>query len=217
VGSGEVVRALLGHSRLPSRIQFSPDGALLAGAGEGGSIRSWEVASGKDAGSLHGHTGAVRCVVFSPDGNWLAAGGDDKSVRLYDLATGESQKLATPNLINQVAFSPDGRALAAVGNAPEAVVRLWDLETGEQTSWRGHTGDVHGLAFSPVGSLLATSADDGTVRLWDRDATPAAVRTIGPGPFGGPVRAVAFTPDGRYLATANANGTVYVLRVEGTR
>jgi hypothetical protein len=62
-------------------------------------------------------------------------------------------------------------------------------------------------------SLLATCAEDGAVRLWDLNAGPRAVRTIGPGPFGGPVRSVAFTPDGRYLSTANANGMVYLLRV----
>jgi WD40 repeat protein len=94
-------------------------------------------------------------------------------------------------------------------------VCLWDVETGEETTWKGHTGHVHGLACSPVGSLLATSAEDGTVRMWDRVAGPAGVRTIGPGPFGGGVRAVAFTPDGRYLATANANGTVYLLKMRG--
>jgi WD40 repeat protein len=101
-----------------------------------------------------------------------------------------------------------------VCDAPEAAVRLWDLKSGEETTWEGHTGHVHGLAFSPSASLLATCAADGTVRLWDRSAGLPHVRTIGPGPFGGGVGAVAFTPDGRYLATANANGTVYVLRAE---
>ena len=119
-----------------------------------------------------------------------------------------------PAAVNEVAFSPDGRTLAAVSDGPEAAVRLWEIETEEETSWKGHTGHIYGLAFSPVRSLLATCGEDGTVRLWDRNAAPAGVRTIGPGPFGGPVRAVAFTPDGRYIATANANGTVYLLRAE---
>ena len=102
--------------------------------------------------------------------------------------------------------------LAAVGDGPEAAVRLWDLDTGAETTWAGHTGHVLGLAFSPSSPLLATCGEDGTVRLWDRSGGAAGVRTTGPGPFGGGVRAVAFTPDGRYLATANANGMVYLLR-----
>ena len=96
--------------------------------------------------------------------------------------------------------------------SPKATVHLWELESGKETAWEGHTGDVRGLAFSPAGSLLATCGEDGTVRLWDYSADPPRVQVLGPGPFGGAVRAVAFTPDGRYLATANANGTVYLLR-----
>jgi WD40 repeat protein len=214
VSSGSVVRTLLGHARSVSRIQFSPDGASLAAGNESGTVKRWDVATGKESSPLPGHSGVVRSVAFSPDGKLLASGGEDTSVRLYNLATGDTQKLAAPSAVNQVAFSPDGRTLAAVGDAPEAVVRLWDLETGETTTWKGHTGHVHGLAFAPTGSLVATCAEDGTVRLWDRTGGEPGMRTIGPGPFGGPVRAVAFTPDGRYLATANANGTVYLLRVE---
>jgi WD40 repeat protein/tRNA A-37 threonylcarbamoyl transferase component Bud32 len=213
VAGGTVVRALLGYSRSFSRIRFSPDGKTLAAGGEKGTVKRWDVASGNDAGPLPGHSGVVRCVAFSPDGTRLASGGEDKAVRLHDLAGGSSRKIMMPGAVNDVAFSPDGRTLAAVCDGPEAAVRLWDLETGEETTWRGHTGPVHGLAFSPSARLLATCGEDGTVRLWDLGGSGPGVRTVGPGPFGGPVRSVAFTPDGRYLVTANANGTVHVLRV----
>jgi WD40 repeat protein/tRNA A-37 threonylcarbamoyl transferase component Bud32 len=210
VRGGSKMRTLRGHSRSPSRIRFSPNGRTLAAGGEKGAVEVWDVASGQERGPLPGHSGAVRCVAFSPDGTRLASGGEDRSVRLHDLAHGGSRKFPVPAAVNDVAFSPDGGTLAAVGD--ERAVRLWDLETGQETTWKGHTGRVHGLAFSPAAPLLATCGEDGTVQLWDRTAG-ALVRTFGPGPFGGPVRAVAFTPDGRYLATANANGTVYLLRV----
>jgi WD40 repeat protein len=211
--SGSAIRILRGHSRSPSRLCFSPDGTSLAAGSEAGTVKRWDVASGNEASPLPGHSGAVRCVAFSPDGTRLASGGEDRSVRVHDLVNAGSRKFLMPAAVNEVAFTPDGRTLAAASDAPEAVVRLWDLDTGEETTWQGHSGHVRGLAFSPVGSLLATCAEDGTIRLWDRHADPAGVRTIGPGPFGGAVRAVAFTPDGRYLATANANGTVYLLRM----
>jgi WD40 repeat protein len=152
------------------------------------------------------------------------AGTPARSAESSSAPTGASWRPgARGGLVKLWDTSPDGRTLAAVGDArvprgvwspaPEATVHLWDLDTGKETTWKGHTGDVHGLAFSPAGPLLATCAEDDTVRLWDYSTGAAGVRVLGPGPFGGGVRAVAFTPGGRYLATANANGTVYLLRV----
>jgi WD40 repeat protein len=224
VAAGTEVRVLRGDAESFSRIQLSPDGRLLAAGGHSGLVKLWDAATGKVRDPLPGHAGFVRCVAFSPDGKWLASGGEDRTVVLHHLTEGRSQKFSTLSAVNDVAFSSDGRTIAAVGAAPEAAVRLWDLQTGKETTWQGHTGEVHGLAFSPAGPLLATCAEDGTVRLWDYSTGTPRVRVLGPGPFGGGVRAVAFTPDGRYLTTANANAMVYVLRfgeqgilVEGER
>jgi WD40 repeat protein/tRNA A-37 threonylcarbamoyl transferase component Bud32 len=226
VAAGSEVSTLRADADSVSRIQYSPDGRLLAAGGQGGLVKVWDTTTGQAQDPLPGHTGVVRCVAFSPDGRWLASGGEDRTVLLQPLAEGRAQVFRTPSIVNDVAFSPDGHTLAAVGDAhvprgvrdpaPEATVHLWDLETGKEKTWKGHTGDVHALAFSPAGPLLTTCAEDGTVRLWDYSADTPRVRVLGPGPFGGVVRAVAFTPDGRYLATANANGVVYLLRVGTT-
>jgi WD40 repeat protein len=156
----------------------------------------------------------VRGVAFSPDSKRLASGGENKAVCLHDPAGGGSRKLAAPAAVNDLAFSPDGRTLAAVTDAPESAVRLWDVEGGAETTWTGHTGSVRGLAFSPTEPLLATCAEDGTVRLWDRTGGEPHARVIDLGPPPSGVRAIVFTPDGRYLVTANGNGTVYVLRAD---
>jgi WD40 repeat protein len=210
--NGAELRTLRGHSRSFSRLCFSPDGRTLAAGGQSGLVKRWDVASGKEESPLPGHAGVVRCVAFSPDGTRLASGGEDRTVRLHDLAGGGPRKFMMPSAVNDVAFSRDGRTLAAVGDAPETAVRLWDLDTGQETIWEGHTGPVRGLAFSPTEPLLATCAEDGTVRLWDRTGSDPHPRTIDLGPSPSGVRAVAFTPDGRYLVTANGNGTLYVLR-----
>jgi len=78
----------------------------------------------------------------------------------------------------------------------------------------GHAGGVTGCAFSPDATLLATTSDDGTVRLWRLpDGTEQAVLT---GHTGG-VHSCAFSPDGALLATTSDDGTARLWHVaDGT-
>jgi WD40 repeat protein len=61
----------------------------------------------------------------------------------------------------------------------------------------GHSSDVLGLAFSPDGTRLASSADDDRVCLWNMETGQRAGRIdVGANGLWG----IAFAPDGRTLA-----------------
>ncbi len=70
--------------------------------------------------------------------------------------------------------------------------------------FKGHTGDVWGVAISPDGKYLATASADQTARLWDL-ASGETIRV-----FAGHSREVwdiAFSPDGKSLLTGGVDGT----------
>ena len=67
---------------------------------------------------------------------------------------------------------------------------------------RGHESEVLNAEFSPDGNLLATSAFDGTVILWDVESR-RALGTL-PGPAGS--TSARFTPDGRRLFVLRETG-----------
>jgi WD40 repeat protein len=195
---------------------FLPDGKTLAGATEGGWIRFWDLATGKEK-TQPGHQAAIHSLSFGKDGLTLATGGGDGTVRLWDPRTGEElRSWDAPRQTAIVAFSPGGKLLAGashglpfdrskVPDTPAPIV-LWDPVTGKEVlRLPGHPAGVHSLAFAPDGQTLATGGGDKLVRLWD---------LAGPRPLhqlkghGGVPGGLAFAPSGRMLASSSADGTV---------
>jgi len=82
----------------------------------------------------------------------------------------------------------------------------------ERNALRGHQGAVWAAPFSPDGQYIASAADDGTVRLWDKQGNPIGQPFRG---HKGLVHSVAFSTDGQYLVSGGGDSTIRLWDKQG--
>src|SRR5205085_5036721 len=95
-------------------------------ASHDGTLRTWEVSTGKEVGNVNTGLRFMQRAVFDPKGNRALLVLNDSSVRLWDLKAGKEvcRLDGHTSLVLSLAFSSDGKRAVTAG---DFTVRLWDL------------------------------------------------------------------------------------------
>ena len=196
-------RALTATMALPQPVTtVAWDGAgRVAAADADGTASIWTLPSPV---LLAGNASAS--VAYSPDGATMAVGGT--SLELWSAASRTliaSHTLPHATYVNGIAFAPSGNFLAvAYGNGTAQLLDARTLAPVSKPFTATSRDAVESVAYSPAGSTIATSADDGSVRLWSvtNPAHPRQLSAV-PATPANSVYTIAFAPNGRTLAAAS--------------
>ncbi|RPI78927.1 MAG: WD40 repeat domain-containing protein, partial [Chloroflexi bacterium] len=229
---GRELFTLSAHNGPVWDITFSPDGQSLASAGADNIARVWDIRASlassnnsarlelsghDDQSSSLGNQPGIRQVAFSPDGETLLTAGADGIIKLWNINTGQETgvfKFEPTRYgvrgVTSAAFSPNGEQLAALTEGPEAMVRVWEVETGEklfEASRHVEMDASFDLEYSPDGKHLAISGLNITITIYDVLSRQVVSTITG---YKSAVMGIAYSHDGFFLATSHAEGTVKV-------
>jgi WD40 repeat protein/serine/threonine protein kinase len=198
---GTVLRTFREPLERIAALGISPDGQRVVTAGR--TVRLWDAASGSELACFSGNVGPVRAMAFSADGKWLLTG-DSHVVRIWrcpDKPFRLSWNIKAP--FTAAAMSPTEDRIAI---AQGTTIGVWDTASGQFLhSLSGHSQPVTAVTFSPDGHLIASGAQDGSVKFWETSSRGQA----GPSISHQEVRAVAFSRDGSKLLTTSGTARAW--------
>ena len=201
-----------GHTSGISAVAVSPDGRYIASGDYSGSVKLWDVASGKETRSFLSETGAFS-LRFSPDGNRLLMGPAGDTL-VFEAQSG--RQLTTEPLITSdglIGVTQD-RARAAPS------LQVVNIGSGGQPIAVLPTVGERAIALSADGTMLLTWGIgkklfslnlDGEYIVWDLKARQTVYRVPALSVTGEPV----LNPDGRSLLVENRDGSIDACEVRG--
>ncbi len=192
VVTGGLFFTYTGHAQAVLALAWSPDEKYIASGGADGLVQVWNAATGYTHVTYYGHSAEVHAVAWSPDSQQIVSAGTDGIVQVWDAATGNTLFTYRGHSGGVYAVDWQPGPLPLPGHAPriasggaDATVQVWSFGKAAYTNYpnysnyrqgmvlqgnvlmyRGHSGQVTSVTWSPDGRLIASGSEDGTVQVW---------------------------------------------------
>jgi WD40 repeat protein len=209
--SPALVRDLVGHTGPVNACAVTPDGRRVISAADDGTLRVWDLESGRVLATMHGHTAAVRACAVTADGRRAISGSADRTLRVWDLESGRVLATLEGHTCTVLAcvVTSDGRVISS---AEDGTLKVWDLDRGDVlATLEGQVGGGNALAVTADARRVIFASSFEMLQVWDLESGRVLARLAG---HTGAVHACAVTTDGRRAISASWDTTLKLWDLE---
>ncbi|KIK38237.1 hypothetical protein CY34DRAFT_809581 [Suillus luteus UH-Slu-Lm8-n1] len=207
-----------GHTEWVTGAIHLPDEQRIMTCSRDGSLRVWNLKSGKQIGEdWRDRDSGVWTITSSPDGKKVVSGSSDGGVRLWDIDTGKliAKWTGHTNLVRSVCWSRDGHRV--VSGSDDGTARVWDVENGDTILSPIETGHkpVFAVVYSPDMTMFATAGFDESnlqrIKIWDAKTRDLVASVNGHTNW---VWCLTWSPDGKTLVSGSADFSIRTWNTE---
>ncbi|HEY1186054.1 MAG TPA: serine/threonine-protein kinase [Gemmata sp.] len=151
-----------GHTAAVTAVAFVTGDSLLSASADG-TVRQWDLKTGKSKGALPAPVGPIGALAYA--GKRVAVAGRDGLALRHPHSASFAKLTGHDGAVACCALSLDGKLLASGG--ADGTVRVYRAEDGLQlAAYTGHDGPVRSVALSPTADAVYSGDEGGTLRRW---------------------------------------------------
>ncbi len=204
-------QTIYAHTDWVRCLSFTPDGAKLVSGSFDKTIKLWQLDTGLVIHTFDDHPKGVFALAVSPDGKLLASGSWDEMIKLWNLDTGVLIHNLTEHhaSVRSLAISSDSQTL--ISGSFDQTIKLWHLADGVVTKTIADHEPIAAIALSPNGKFLASTGDNGNIKLLSLTAGQQIADLIGNRHC---IGSMTISPDAHTIAAGTVNGYVILWKLE---
>ncbi len=175
---------------------------------------------GEQVGSIEtGHKGFFSAFNLSPDDKYVVfvyRGSvefwsiDGVLIKTFKLSSIKNKKRVSKIYFNIISSSHDGKYIA-YGVKEDNSIKLYNMDGKFINTFKGHSGHITSVAFSPDGKYIASGSLDMTIKLWNMEGK--LIKTFKENTS--QIFTVSFSPDSKCIASGGSDGVAKLWDING--
>ncbi|HWR06513.1 hypothetical protein [Sporomusa sp.] len=197
-------------------VAFHPNKRIVAGGGQDGWLRLWQLGSRQVWRTVDIHAEAITAVSFTPDGHYLVTAGREGKVHIWRLPEVKwvSSVNGQPGMVTAMAAGYGGSILATAWAGGAAAARVWAWDSAYMMNQGQYPGSLFSVAAVNMEQRVVLGGGrDGIIRMYALTGSRHGNQCWAA--HAGSIQSLQLSGDGKFVVSTGTDGFLKTWKTEG--
>ena len=153
-------------------VVITPNGKHIVFGCENGTIKLYDMKSGKYIQTLCGHNHSIYSIAITPNGKYIVSGSRDETIKIWDMKSYECLQTLKGHTewVTSISISIDGKYIISGGY--QGTIKIWDIQSTKCLQSLNVPGRIQFIVHTPDLKKFFHGSWGGTISIYEvRKAT----------------------------------------------